>query len=1222
MKQSDQVGVGGVTALGNGNYVVNSYYWNNNGTSTTGLGAVTWGSGAAGVTGIVSAANSLIGSTAGDQVGIGGVQELTTSGNYVVKSANWNGTMGAVTWGSGTAGVAGTVSSTNSLVGSTAGDLVGDGGVFQLTGNGNYVVVSYYWNNSSVYATTAGAVTWVNGSNGQLADSTFGGAISSTNSLVGSHTNDTVGSYSVTLLTNGNYVVKSPAWNGSMGAVTWGSGTAGVVGTVSATNSLVGSTAYDGVGSGGVYELTGNGNYLVVSPSWNNGGALASAGAVTWGSGTTGVAGAVSSSNSLVGSNANDQVGIGGVTLLSNGNYVVDSYYWNNNGTSSTGLGAVTWGSGTTGIFGDVSSTNSLVGSTAGDLVGDGGSYFVTQLSNSNYVVFSSSWSGSKGAVTWGSGTAGISGTVSASNSLVGSTAGDKVGDFGLTELTNGNYVVLSPDWGSNGTLSAGLGAVTWGSGTAGVSGIVSASNSLVGGTAGDQVGYYGVDALSNGNYVVISPYWGSNGTLSAALGAVTWGIGSVGTVGTVSASNSLVGSAAGDRVGSNYYVTTLSNGDYLVVDPYWNGSRGAVTWVNGSNGQLSNSTFGGAISSTNSLVGSNANDQVGYGGVTQLSNGNYVVDSYYWNNNGTTSSTGLGAVTWGSGTAGVTGTVSAANSLVGSTPGDMVGANYNCGDGCYVVSGVTSLYSGNYVVSSYYWSNGAATAAGAVTGGNGSGGLVGGVTATNSLMGSTTNEHLGGYVVTLSNGSNSGNVYVGASAASNGALAGAGRAFILSFGDTGTVFSDNPTTNVTIGAGYIAEILNANTNVVLEANTDIIQDSGAGITSTGTGNLTIEAGRSVTLNDVINIAGNLSITANDAGAIAAVRAAGTAVLDSSLATLTAASISLTNSGGNILVGSTTTTNTSGYLDLTAGNLLDISVGTVHAGGNLVLTAPTINITTPYSSSTPATYSLLNTVITASSLTISGGGSISGQVVAGGDITVSSGTFTLGNNDYTALVGNNISVIAQTLNMLTGGIYATNNVNIVSGSINANNISRITGSNITANVLGDFRLNNGSSLVAGNDVFLTFAGPTSTLYLDDSSSMSPSTILANASATTTLNFLERFSGGVVIDGVDTLSTIVGGSGIFTVNILTPAVDGGAGLIVNYSSNLATLLNPILPPNPTVTSVEPTPPYTFVLPSLDTSGDDPYGIGGTFGTFGGDDGNDNNKGKPHAKPEKC
>ncbi|MFY4783769.1 hypothetical protein ACOTWN_11325, partial [Aliarcobacter butzleri] len=62
-------------------------------------------------------------------------------------------------------------------------------------------------------------------------------------------------------------------------------------------------------------------------------------------------------------------------------------------------------------------------------------------------VVRSSSWSNSKGAVTFGSGTSGVSGVVSSSNSLVGTTNDDKVGYDEITELSNGNYVVRSSSW-------------------------------------------------------------------------------------------------------------------------------------------------------------------------------------------------------------------------------------------------------------------------------------------------------------------------------------------------------------------------------------------------------------------------------------------------------------------------------------------------------------------------------------------------------------------------------------------------------------------------------------------------------------------------------------------------------------------------------------------------------------------------------------------------------
>jgi len=161
------------------------------------------------------------------------------------------------------------------------------------------VANSPYWDNVN-YA-DAGAVTWGSGTVGAV------GLVSAANSLVGSSLNDRVGLNGTTLLNNGNYVVTSKNWNSSLGAVTWGSGTGGLIGPVSAANSLVGSTSNDSVGSGGVTPLT-NGDYMVSTTSWKNG-AIASAGAATWGSGTVGVSGAVPTGNSLVGTTASDMLG-------------------------------------------------------------------------------------------------------------------------------------------------------------------------------------------------------------------------------------------------------------------------------------------------------------------------------------------------------------------------------------------------------------------------------------------------------------------------------------------------------------------------------------------------------------------------------------------------------------------------------------------------------------------------------------------------------------------------------------------------------------------------------------------------------------------------------------------------------------------------------------------------------------------------------------------------
>src|SRR5690606_14205836 len=141
-------------------------------------------------------------------------------------------------------------------------------------------------------------------------------------------------------------------------------------------------------------------------------------------------------------------------------------------------------------------------------------------------------------------------GTVSAANSLVGSTAGDNIGSSFLITLGNGNYVVRSPNWNGN------RGAVTWGDGTGGTVGVVSAANSLVGGNAGDNIGLGGVIRLTNENYVTRSTAW------NGQRGAVTWGDGTGGTVGVVSAANSLVGGNAFDWIGSR--VMRLSNGNYV----------------------------------------------------------------------------------------------------------------------------------------------------------------------------------------------------------------------------------------------------------------------------------------------------------------------------------------------------------------------------------------------------------------------------------------------------------------------------------------------------------------------------------------------------------------------------------------------------------------------------------------------------------------------------------
>ncbi len=636
----DLIGREGVIPLSNGNFLVSSSSWHNSNGHL--VGAVTFGNGASGVSGVVSATNSLVGSMAGDSVGATGSVVALPSGNYVMLTPSWdNGAStdsGAITWGNGSTGTLGTISSTNSLVGIGTGDRVGGNGAKVLS-SGNYVVISSSWSASM------GAVTWASGT------APITGTVSAANSLVGSSAGDEVGSRGILQLTNGNYVVLSPNWDNAgipnVGAATWVNGTVGLSGTLNAANSLVGSTAEDNVG-GNLGAALINGNYVISVPSWDNGGNI-NAGAAVWGSGTAGVKGTISSANAFVGARSNDQVSISGVFPLTNGNYVVNSPGVGIGSNSQ--VGAVTWGNGVSGLTGVVSAANSLVGSLTNDLIGVHG---IAALSNGNYTVASGNWDNGvlidAGAVTWGNGTGGTVGAVSTSNSMVGARGNDFVGFAGVTPLTNGNYIFGSPAW-NNGT--AVVGAVTWRDGSSASSGTVSAANSLVGSTAIDRVGDIGsMKALSNGNYVALTSNW-DNGS-AADAGAVTWGNGTTGITGPITAANSLVGTVAGDTVGNNGIVQ-LANGNFVVVSTSWDSAGvanvGAVTWVNGGTGRV------GAVSASNSLVGSTAEDQVGLNGITPLSNGNYVVNSALFNAPGQND---VGAVTWASGSAGIAGTINA----------------------------------------------------------------------------------------------------------------------------------------------------------------------------------------------------------------------------------------------------------------------------------------------------------------------------------------------------------------------------------------------------------------------------------------------------------------------------------------------------------------------------------------------------------------------------------
>ncbi|MDB6135292.1 MAG: Cadherin proteinputative collagen-binding protein [Verrucomicrobiales bacterium] len=613
--------------------------------------------------------STLTGSHRGDHVGMGGVKVLA-NGNYVVLSHLWNRGTGAVTWGNRDTGVSGVVSAENSLTGAGFGDMEagGSAGVTALS-NGNYVVSARYWSNGGNAG--AGAVTWGNGAVGTA------GVISSANSLVGSIINDQVGTVTG-LKNGDYVVTCPQWSNGgarNAGAVVWCDGGTGRRGPVSTENALFGTAAQSRVGGGDlslggpVVELA-NGNFVVVSPQWSDG-TVPGAGAVTWCPAGGGLIGPVSGANSLIGSSPGDLAGGGGmdtgttarpkgdVIPLSDGNYAVASPLWDKPGAENSG--AVMWCDGSAGMAGRISAAGSLTGATAGDCIGGGG---MAALANGHYAVCSPLWNRTSefgsGAVTHVIGGGPLSGTVSAENSLVGTGP-----ESYLTVLANGNYVVCSPQW-HNRPAAFRAGAVTWCDGGAGLIDVVSAANSLVGTSLDDHVGadtmegsrrHPGVVALGNGNYVVRSVLW-DKGDIPDA-GAVTWCGGTRGRTGPVGAANSLTGSTAEDRIGE---VTALSDGNYVAGSPYWDAGgaadAGAVAWCDGTAGRT------GEISTANSIAGSKKDDLVGRDGVEALNGGYYVFSSRYWKGTGAKDS---GAVTLGKSGGGTAGLIDLTNSILGT---------------------------------------------------------------------------------------------------------------------------------------------------------------------------------------------------------------------------------------------------------------------------------------------------------------------------------------------------------------------------------------------------------------------------------------------------------------------------------------------------------------------------------------------------------------------------
>ncbi|MFN3255120.1 MAG: HYR domain-containing protein [Ilumatobacter sp.] len=642
-----------VLVLSNGNYVIGDESFSRG--DSSGVGAVSLYDGRT---------NALIsrveGNFTSDRVGrhlfeVGDSNVLVGSPN-----ANFFGVpdLGAVTWIDGRRGLGGRIGLDNSLIGSQISDRLG-ASITVLT-SGHAVVSNSSWSPDESRK-FAGAVTWIDGDRGLVGTQTVD------NSLYGTQAGDYVGTREfgdgVAALANGDFIVGSRVGQGER-AITYAKGDGSTIGPVTVENSL------GGLGQTTLYPMGGDG-FVLASHGWNLGNRNG-VGAVAWINGADEVRGVLTPERVLHGTTALDRVGVGGVVQLDDHSALVMSPYWSTQGRAN--VGAVTVLRSDDSVTGPVSSSNSLHGTNDQDQIGqaqDGGVESVPGAA----VIVAEGWDNGPvedaGAATWIAPDAPPVGPISAANSVLGSTTGDferrqRPGNVfegaRLTPLADGQAVLRLPAWDDGDTED--VGAVVYMDATGSTNGTVSTTTSLHGTRPNDQVGIV-VEALTDGRYVVGSPYWSA--ATASSVGAATWAATDGSTVGAVSEANSLHGTTTNDQIGND--IVADRNGRAVVTSPDWTfGSfaiAGAVTWVGAGETPI------GPVTPTNSLHGTRSADLVGGGGATVLSDGSVIVRSPEATVGGREHA---GAVTRFSASPPV-GPISSANSLVGSTAGNRLGS-------------------------------------------------------------------------------------------------------------------------------------------------------------------------------------------------------------------------------------------------------------------------------------------------------------------------------------------------------------------------------------------------------------------------------------------------------------------------------------------------------------------------------------------------------------------
>ena len=250
-----------------------------------------------------------------------------------------------------------------------------------------------------------------------------------------------------------------------------------------------------------------------------------------------------------------------------------------------------------------------LFGDSTDDFLG-GEESTIFVLSNNNFVVVSEDNNNGSPSVDDVGSVSLIDGATGALiETYYGDLTDESLGSGEIEQLTNGNFVIASPydGLGAGGNDEGSVKLIN------GTTGAVIATH--VGDQADDKLGWSDVDPLPNGGYAVASKYDTAGGSVDD--------IGSVMTFGAdgVMKGTKLVGVYADDKLGRALVVST--NGNYLVKSQ---SVDNGTTTVDAGSIMLIDHTTGLQIGNT--IFGDNANDQLGEGKIFPLNNGNFLVFS------------------------------------------------------------------------------------------------------------------------------------------------------------------------------------------------------------------------------------------------------------------------------------------------------------------------------------------------------------------------------------------------------------------------------------------------------------------------------------------------------------------------------------------------------------------------------------------------------------------